>query len=146
MPNYTDDELMIYNLTEHRYDITEEGLNAVGIYLDLNEEQTDSIELAKTKWRTRLSRTLYTVLWSYGKRVKANQYYLSLPELRQYILQALQTLAEAWVINRFDPGIVLTDQPVDLIPPILKAFITATRLACTSYISVDTTLTYGVDY
>lgn len=95
MPRYTNDDYLVYNLTEHRYDITEKALNDVGIYLDFQDEQQDNADLAKTKWRNRLSRTFYTVLYSYGKNVKSTQYHLSDPDLRQFILQGMQTLAEA---------------------------------------------------
>ena len=152
MVNYLNDDYLTYNLAEHRYQPSDLLLNDAGIYLDSyfkDENQTEGIELAKERWRTRLSRTLYTVLWEYGKNLQDTQLYLSQQHLRIYIIAALQMLAEAWVINRFDPGIVLSaEKPVDIIPPILKAYIISTRLAFTSYLSIQikNESVYGVDY
>ncbi len=107
--NYTNDDNMTYDLTKHRYILEDYSLeNELGINLNsiLTEAGEDIDDNDSLQWRNRLSRVFYTYLYSYSQSRPQSEYFLSLALNRSAIYEGMLMLAEAWVINRNDPGTV----------------------------------------
>lgn len=93
MPNYINDEQMVYDLEIHQYRLTE---NAVNDILQ-DEELLINFDV--------LSRLVSNALYSHCLRMNLLQrdqyiWYLSLPNNRPYIKEALRMVFEDLIINR----------------------------------------------
>lgn len=146
MANYTNDDYMIYSLKNHRYTLTTDSIeNELGISLDDILSDTDGN--ASTRWLNRLSRVFYSYLYSYSQSKEMSEYFLSLPLNRDNIYEGLLMLAEAWLINRHDPGMLFGTDGTYITPELID-FVRASGLASRNLFlfAKDYNKNKGIDY
>lgn len=110
MPNYINDNKMEYNLSKHRYALTETAMEEdYGISLSCLDSDGDiSPETLPRRYLDRVSLILYTYIYSWCIDRDDTEYVLSLPENRETILNAMEELCYSFLMNNTDPNLNFT--------------------------------------
>lgn len=109
-PNYKNDNLMTYDLTNHRYVLTAEGAYQYGVDIyDLFSDCEDPDTSVK-KFLERASIRLYSYIYRSNILTKdIKEWMLSLPQYREQIMECLQEFVYVLAKNGTDPDTYFRD-------------------------------------
>ena len=153
MPTYKviEDDFMSYDYELHSYKPTISFIeDSLGISLVdmLNTSQNNNPDRIPEFFVEQLSDTLYTFLLSYAQKEEITQLYLTNINYRPYIKRAFSILAQAWVVNRYNPSMVFDSNIKELVPEFLKTFCETHELCARQTIVIPNVqkYEYGVDF
>jgi len=147
--NYLNDTYLTYNLNAHRYEVNPEGFNQVygiNIYDELGANNNANAYVNGFLYRASL--VLYNYIYEYSKNKDEREYTMSLPKHRQAIQEALYELVFSWLINHYDPSVMMDSDWEKMIPLSARNIVETDGLLTTSSIYFDDEMaaTKGVDY
>ena len=118
MTNYIDTEEMYYDITKHRYILTEDAIvNRYGLQLSLlldgdSEVNPDTIG---ERFLQRASVVLYNYIYSWSSNKEDTEYVISFPKYRDAIQEAMEELVYGWINSNTDPNIFFQTNALECI-------------------------------
>lgn len=144
MANFTDDAYMTYDTEVHMYTGTSDLVQEI---LEAQEETMTEQELGTILKMVRNDFYAECLDWAvYRDRYL---FYLSLPDQRGYIKEAMRMIFEDLVINKSTPGLSFNDKDISLVTPRTRKYMQVTKLLLKQGLIDDTRIRdmeKGVDW
>ena len=119
MPNFINDNEMVYNVKTHRYTLTENFFNTYhNVNLKdilINNTDVDGDAVAR-QFLDRVSKNFYTFILSTVPSVKKAQYIFSKSEYREGIKECMLELGYAYIVNNYDPSVMWEHADKKMVP------------------------------